>query len=329
MVNITAGQSLGDVVAAMPASARVLESFGLDYCCGGQRSLGDSCSEAGIDPGAVLAALADVEGEMSPDWISMGPVELVDHIEATHHAYLHTELGRLDELADKVAEHHGDGHPELVEVSTVYRTLHADLAPHLLKEERVLFPMIRELAGSAASPAFHCGSLRNPISVLIAEHDRAGELLAMLHSITGGYETPADGCASYRALYDGLAELESDTHLHVYKENSLLFPAVIALEQRKESRNDEHPEEASNPVAGLAVMSLSAQDWLDRFAEALGTDPLTTAEVEALLELAGIAAHASERTAAPVSCFVAARAGKTLSEALGAARRLASEIAQE
>jgi regulator of cell morphogenesis and NO signaling len=91
--------------------------------------------------------------------------------------------------------------------------------------------MIRELAAAATAPRFHCGSLRNPIAVMMAEHDQAGDLLAALRTCTTGYQVPDDGCASYRALYHGLAELEGDTHLHVHKENNLLFPAVAAAEE--------------------------------------------------------------------------------------------------
>jgi regulator of cell morphogenesis and NO signaling len=232
MINFTIDRSLAEVVSADPASARVLESFGLDYCCGGRRSLGDACSEAGVDPEVVLDALANIEPGPAPDWASMGPAELVEHLETTHHAYLHTELERLDALAEKVAGVHGSRHPETVEVRAVYKKLRADLEPHLLKEERVLFPMIRELATSSVAPSFQCGSVWNPISVMMLEHDRAGELLATLRTVTNGYQTPADGCASYRALYEGLAQLETDTHLHVHKENNLLFPAVVALEAR-------------------------------------------------------------------------------------------------
>src|SRR5690606_40240953 len=90
--------------------------------------------------------------------------------------------------------------------------------------------MIRELAGATSAPSFHCGTLANPIRMMLVEHDRAGELLAELHGLTGGYQPPADGCASYRALYDGLAELEAHTHLHVHKEYNVPFPAVLALE---------------------------------------------------------------------------------------------------
>jgi regulator of cell morphogenesis and NO signaling len=230
-MNLTADRTLAEVVTTSPASARVLESYGLDYCCGGHRRLDEACASAGIDPGGVLGALASVDAGPEPDWASMDPAELVDHLVAVHHAYLHTELGRLDALVEKVVGVHGDRHPELHDVRGVYQELRADLEPHLAKEERVLFPMIRELVNATVRPDFQCGSLQNPISVLMTEHDRVGELLSTLRALTNGYETPDDGCASYRALSDGLAELEADTHLHVHKENNVLFPAVVALER--------------------------------------------------------------------------------------------------
>jgi regulator of cell morphogenesis and NO signaling len=90
--------------------------------------------------------------------------------------------------------------------------------------------MIRELAVAKEATSFHCGTLRNPISVMLREHDAVGDLLARLRLLTGGYETPADGCASYTACYAGLAELEADTHLHIHKENNVLFPLVVRLE---------------------------------------------------------------------------------------------------
>lgn len=223
--------TLGELVTSNPGAARVLERFGLDYCCGGAASLDAACATAGVERSDVEAALS-VLGDAAPaDWAHMAPAELVDHLEATHHAYLHTELARLQQLVDKVATVHGDRHPELAEIRTAYGELRDDLEPHLMKEERVLFPMIRELQTATEPPSFHCGTLRNPISVMMSEHDRAGELLARLRTLTNGYVTPPDGCASYDALFVGLAELEADTHLHVHKENNLLFPAVVAREQ--------------------------------------------------------------------------------------------------
>jgi regulator of cell morphogenesis and NO signaling len=224
--------TLAELVSAQPAAARVLERHRLDYCCGGRRHLRSACASAGTDPDQVLAEIDALTPGPEPDWASMGPAELVDHIEETHHRYLHEELPRLDALAQKVAGVHGGRRPELKEVAATYAVLRAELEPHLAKEEQILFPMIRELATASGGPvpSFHCGSLANPIRVMLTEHDQAGELLARLRQLTGGYEPPADGCGSYRALYAGLAELEADTHLHIHKENNVLFPAVVDLE---------------------------------------------------------------------------------------------------
>jgi hypothetical protein len=67
---------------------------------------------------------------------------------------------------------------------------------------------------------------------------------------------------------------------------------------------------------------MNAKDWIAAYAEKLGTSPPTQAEFSALLDLAGEAAHSSERVAAPVACWVAARAGKPADEALELAREL-------
>jgi regulator of cell morphogenesis and NO signaling len=230
-VTIDPTTTLAEIVTAHPHLARELEQRGLDYCCGGRRSLADACEAAALDVDETARELAAREPGAPAPWAHLGPADLVDHLEATHHAYLHAELPRLVALADKVAGVHGGRHPELAEVQRSVVELRADLEPHLAKEEQVLFPMIRELAASVGeAPSFHCGSIGNPIRVMEMEHDRTGELLAHLREVTGGYRPPADGCASYQALYAALAELEADTHLHVHKENNLLFPAALATE---------------------------------------------------------------------------------------------------
>ena len=232
-MTITPSASLASIVTEHPELARELERHDLDYCCGGSRTLDEACRAKGLDATEVVAELTDQAGEGGPAaWATMGPGELVDHIEATHHAYLHAELPRLGALADKVLAVHGERHPELEGIRDVYAALRADLEPHLAKEEQVLFPMIRRLAGMpSAEPTTGPPSVRQPISVMVTEHDHAGMLLEHLRDRTRGFEVPADGCASYAALYAGFAELEADTHLHVHKENNLLFPAALALEE--------------------------------------------------------------------------------------------------
>ncbi len=228
---------LATLVNEEPARALVLEEFGLDYCCGGRRSLAEACDAAGLDTERVAEALesvpaADPAQRLADGWAALPPAALADHIESTHHVYLQTELPRLAMLVEKVVTAHGANHPELHQVDATYAALVADLEPHLLKEERVLFPLIREMEspGGSSAAAVHCGTIRNPISVMRAEHDREGELLARLHELTSGYRPPADACLSYRMLYARLAELERDTHLHIHKENNVLFPAVVELE---------------------------------------------------------------------------------------------------
>lgn len=223
-----ATRSLGDLVAEAPGRAAVLDRLGLDYCCHGEHSLADACATAGLDAAAVAADLERPDLVRTPADHPTEPAALADHIEATHHAYLHVELPDLDALADKVAGVHGERHLELAEVRRLVAALRADLEPHLLKEERVLFPAIRSLVNGARE--FPFGTVRNPIRMMRLEHDRAGELLAALRNVTAGYAVPDDGCASYRALYARLAALEADTHRHIHLENNVLFPAATAVE---------------------------------------------------------------------------------------------------
>ena len=230
MTVIDPSTPLGTIVTEHPGLARRLEGLGLDYCCGGRRSLRDACADRGLDAQDVAAVLADAAEPAPPaEWASMAPEQLVDHLEATHHTYLHEELPRLEALMAKVDGAHGARHPELSFVRATFEELVADLDPHLAKEERILFPAVRAQADpDVAAPL----DLAGPVRVMLVEHDRAGELLARLRSLTDGYTPPADGCASYRALYDGLSELEADTHLHVHKENNVLFPAVLERSRR-------------------------------------------------------------------------------------------------
>jgi regulator of cell morphogenesis and NO signaling len=219
-------RTLGDLVAERPARARVLERLGIDYCCHGQRTLVDASGAAGLDPQAVAAEIEAVLDNTDADVDRLEPVALLDHILATHHRYLHEELPLLVALAEKVRDVHGSRHPELGRVAALVREIRDDLEPHLGKEERVLFPAIRDWADGQRS--FPFGTLSDPVRMLMLEHDRAGELLEQLRSATSGYTPPADGCASYRTLYARLEHLESDTHRHVHLENNVLFPTVTA-----------------------------------------------------------------------------------------------------
>jgi regulator of cell morphogenesis and NO signaling len=223
---IVVSMTLGEIVTLRPSLAADLERRGLDYCCHGGRTLAEAADEAGLDAQAVAEELSAAPVDESPAaWASLGPVELIDHIEATHHRYLREQLPRIGALADKIVTVHGDRHPELAEVQRLFGQLRADIEPHLAREEQELFPMIRRLVGTDG-PGSDTRALVAQIEALAAEHETVGDLLDQLRGVTSGYVTPADGCASYAACYRALADLEADTHLHVHKENNVLFPAV-------------------------------------------------------------------------------------------------------
>ena len=224
---IDPSMTLGDIVTLRPSLAADLERRGLDYCCHGGRTLAEAAREAGLDAQIVAEELSAAHiAEPAAEWASFGLVELVDHIETVHHHYLWAEMPRISALVDKIVTVHGERHPELAEVQRLYTELRADLEPHLNREEQELFPMIRQLAATADASGSDHQELVAQIEALGAEHETVGDLLDDLNRVTSGYETPADGCASYVACYQALAHLESDTHLHVHKENNVLFPAV-------------------------------------------------------------------------------------------------------
>ncbi len=223
---------VGELVAEHPDWLRVFEELQIDYCCHGENTLHEACQQQDLDPGEVLAKLAPQEAVASDqrDWRTAPLSELCDHIEQTHHAYLRTELPRLESLVAKTNEVHGERHPELQGVERSFRGLQAELIPHMMKEEQILFPAIRQLETASQPLNLPFGSVQNPIRMMESEHDTAGNLLRHLRLLTNDYTAPASACNTYRAMLDGLRELELDLHEHIHKENNILFPRAAKLE---------------------------------------------------------------------------------------------------
>src|SRR5512133_653764 len=222
-MNVDLNTKVGELVLARPETMRYFERLGIDYCCGGHRSLEEACRVANQAPADILAGLETLEPFMA------GLADLTRHIVATHHDYLREEMPRLEFLLEKVLRAHGERHPELARVGELYRALVADLMPHMMKEEQILFPFIGQLEqGLSGSSCF--GTVQSPIRVMELEHEAVGALLVELRELTGAYTVPADGCATFRALYEGFETLEQDLHLHIYLENQILHPRAVALE---------------------------------------------------------------------------------------------------
>jgi regulator of cell morphogenesis and NO signaling len=206
----------------------VFEELGSDYCCGGRVPLAEAGARRGLDPDEVRRRLdrADAAPASGSDWRAAPLGDLCHHIVTTHHDYLRRALPRIRELLAKLARVHGRRHPELVEALDLFGPFADDLALHMAKEEQVLFPLIRQMEAGVVPPS---PRVLQPILVMEAEHDAAGEVLEELRRLTGGYAVPADGCNTYRAGMAALAELEADMHTHVHTENNILFPRVERL----------------------------------------------------------------------------------------------------
>jgi regulator of cell morphogenesis and NO signaling len=221
-MSIDPSRSLAELVLERPANTRVLERLGLDYCCGGKRSLAEACAEKGLDTATVLvfleSALEPSSGE-SVDWTTAPIADLCAHIAAVHHERLRWELPRLADLADRAVAAHGDERPELREVRDVLRSLRAELEEHIADEEQRLFPSL--VAGHVPGA--------DELAELEREHDGAGAAVHRMRELTGGYDTEQALCSTHHALLDGLHGLELDLHQHVHEENNVLFPRARGL----------------------------------------------------------------------------------------------------
>lgn len=235
MATITPEVTIGQLVAERPSRSRVFEKLGIDYCCGGKKSVSEVCAKKGLDPAMILERL-EREAETLPD---SGPApaemtlsELTVHIESTHHVYLGAELPRLAKMAQRVAKVHGDKDQRLMMLSATFGVFVHELESHMAKEEHVLFPAIRALETAETLPSLPFGSVANPIQCMEEEHNDAGDALERMRSLTDDYTPPDWACNTYRALLDGLHELELDMHQHVHKENNILFPRAIEREKQ-------------------------------------------------------------------------------------------------
>ncbi|HEX7177170.1 MAG TPA: iron-sulfur cluster repair di-iron protein [Pyrinomonadaceae bacterium] len=221
-----------------PNATRVFEKLKIDYCCGGGRSLGDACAVAGV-PVEEVTRLIEQAGsapaEMPAEIVSGTLAELIDHILDKHHTFTRDEMERITALTEKVCSKHGENHPELLGVRTLFQQLCDDLRPHMFKEEMILFPYVKQMEQAAAAgrplPYAPFGTVGNPIRVMMNEHDTAGDILRELRATTADYAAPADACISYQTLYHALEELERDLHQHIHLENNVLFPRAVKLEE--------------------------------------------------------------------------------------------------
>jgi len=244
-MNLDGARTVRELAIEIPNATRTFERLGIDYCCGGSRSLNDACMHAHVTLKDVLSEL-EQGSALRPASESNGRnfsggtlAELVENIVSTHHVYVKQELPRLEQLLRKVVSVHGTAHPELGGIQQVFQAMSAELNSHMMKEEHILFPYIVALESAVSNgrpkprPAF--GTVSNPVHMMELEHDSAGTALKQIKTFSSNYEPPEGACFSYRTLYTALKDFESDLHQHIHLENNMLFPRAIAMESGTQS----------------------------------------------------------------------------------------------
>jgi regulator of cell morphogenesis and NO signaling len=228
----TLDTTIRDIVANDYRAAAVFQHYGIDFCCGGNRTIDEASREAGTSADEVLRAVADATATPqagAPRFNSWDLPLLVNYIVSNHHAFVRESIPTLLAHTKKIADVHGGRHPELTEVARLFLNVADEMTSHMWKEENVLFPYISTLA-QGGTPDAPFSTVRNPIRMMEAEHESAGGAMARIREITSGYDVPADACTTYRVCLQELEAFERDLHQHVHLENNILFPKAQRLE---------------------------------------------------------------------------------------------------
>ncbi|MGE0770447.1 MAG: iron-sulfur cluster repair di-iron protein [Cyclobacteriaceae bacterium] len=216
--------SMAELALQYPNAIAVFNKYHLDYCCGGKDSLAKACGETnlGLEQIEKEIVLTTTPARGTMTFEQWSPSLLADYIQEQHHGYVRAAIPLIEQLLAKVVHKHGASHRELEEIHACFLSLSQELTSHMGKEEQVLFPAIKQRAGWAST------ALELPISIMVDEHQKAGDLIKQIRRFTHNYQPPANACTSFQALYLKLEEFDNDLMQHVHLENNILFPKVLA-----------------------------------------------------------------------------------------------------
>ncbi len=231
-------ETVGQIAAKDLRKAEIFKKYDIDFCCGGKKTIKEACAEKGLDVTKVEQELqqADKIPTSRPlpfnDWSADF---LADYIVNTHHSYIKKNLPEIVGYAAKVNGVHGSHHPELATIKNLVDEINAELTAHMAKEERILFPYIKELANAGKNGSYskQFGTVQQPVNVMHMEHESVAELIHEIKHLSNNFALPEDACATYALFYKMLAEFEEDLHIHIHLENNILFPKAIQLEKER------------------------------------------------------------------------------------------------
>ncbi len=237
LLNEFENQTVAEIVTENFSTAAAFQKLGIDFCCGGNVLLKDACEKHELAQDAVVAELrkAISTPDTTSDRYEQWDLDFLSaYIEANHHAYVREKSPIISEFAARVVNAHGVNHPEVLPISGYFEQVKAELDSHMFKEEKILFPRIKQMALAKKNGKVYdvntLGSVQMPIRVMEAEHVSAGDALKEIQRLSNNYQPPQDACNTFKAFYHELQAFENDLHKHIHLENNILFPKAIVLE---------------------------------------------------------------------------------------------------
>nr|WP_314867429.1 iron-sulfur cluster repair di-iron protein [uncultured Flavobacterium sp.] len=231
--------TIGEYVAKDFRTAAVFSKYGIDFCCKGNRTIDEACEKKDVDTNTIMDEINSVlatKNDNSIDFKSWPLDLLADYIEKTHHRYVEEKTNVILPFLAKLCKVHGASHTELFEINQLFIDCASELAQHMKKEELILFPFIKRMVKATLTDEPieqpHFGTVANPITMMMNEHDAEGERFRKIALLTNNYIPPADACNTYRVTFAMLTEFEEDLHKHIHLENNILFPAAAVLEKK-------------------------------------------------------------------------------------------------
>jgi regulator of cell morphogenesis and NO signaling len=231
-------QTVGAIVAQNWKAAAVFQKYNIDFCCNGGVTLSAACAVGNVNESAVAAEISASLAESADPDLDYNLWELdrlAEHIENKHHKYVTDVMPHLLAHLNKICQVHGERHPELLEIRDLFREIAGELTVHMKKEEFMIFPFIKKMVWSKKQkqsvPLPTYGTIKNPISVMMHDHEQEGGKLRTIAELTNGYTIPADACGTYTLSISMLEEFEQDLHRHIHLENNILFPKAVLLEK--------------------------------------------------------------------------------------------------
>lgn len=234
-MSIKENSIVGQIVAEDYRTASVFKSYNIDFCCKGNRSIYDVSEKANVNTYKLIEELNQATSQTKGQEIDFKSWDidlLADYIEKTHHRYIRKRTPEIKAYLNKIAKVHGARHPELIEIEQLFTASAHELFAHMEKEEKVLFPWIRNVVSQSEPTRPGFGTVENPIKMMMHEHDKEGERFRRISELSQDYNPPKDACTTYKVAFSMLEEFENDLHLHIHLENNILFPNAIAREEK-------------------------------------------------------------------------------------------------